>query len=90
MSGAYGIYIADSCWHRVGFVWDGSRRRLYADGTLVKADPAPISGLTSSSGGLYFGAANVLAAGTFLEGLIDDVRLYTRALTPQQAAALAD
>jgi hypothetical protein len=32
--------------------------------------------------GLYFGAGSTLAPSTFWSGLIDDVRIYDRAVTP--------
>jgi len=72
--------ITDGNWHRVGFVWDGSNRILYADGAEVARDTQ--SGLESSEGGLYIGAGSTLDAANFWTGLIDDVRIYDRAITP--------
>jgi hypothetical protein len=34
------------------------------------------------TGGLYFGAANDLAAASFFDGLMDDIRIYDEATTP--------
>jgi len=72
--------ITDDSWHRVGFVWDGSNRILYVDGVEVAKDTQ--SGLAASINGLYIGASSKLAAGTFWSGLIDDVQIYDRAVTP--------
>ncbi|MHC4677299.1 MAG: LamG-like jellyroll fold domain-containing protein [Planctomycetota bacterium] len=72
--------ITDGQWHRVGFVWDGLYRALYVDDTLVAEDAQP--GLTGSLGGLNIGCGNDLTAGTFFSGLIDDVRIYNRAVKP--------
>jgi Tol biopolymer transport system component len=72
--------ITDGVWHRVGFVWDGSNRILYVDGVEVARDTQ--ANLPSSSGGLYIGAGASLAPGTFWSGLIDDVRMYDRAVKP--------
>ncbi len=72
--------ITDGNWHRIGFVWDGARRTLYADGAAV-AEDAP-KGLKSAYGNLCMGTGKDLAAGTFWSGLIDDVRFYTRAVKP--------
>jgi hypothetical protein len=72
--------ITDDAWHRVGFVWDGSNRILYVDDVEVARD-TQIS-LTKSTGGLYIGAGSALAPGTFWSGLIDDVRIYDRAVKP--------
>ncbi|MHC4581294.1 MAG: LamG-like jellyroll fold domain-containing protein [Planctomycetota bacterium] len=72
--------IADGEWHRIGFVWDGVYRTLYVDDTLVAEDSQP--GLADSLGGLNIGCGSDLAAGTFWSGLIDDVRIYNRAIRP--------
>jgi hypothetical protein len=72
--------ITDGAWHRVGFVWDASDRILYADDTEVAKDTQ--GGLGSSEGSLYIGAGSTLDAAGFFSGLIDDVRIYNRAITP--------
>ncbi|MHC4175227.1 MAG: LamG-like jellyroll fold domain-containing protein, partial [Planctomycetota bacterium] len=74
--------ITDGDWHRIGFVWDGSYRYLYVDGAEVVKDTQSFSMLESSDGGLYLGADKTLDAGSFFSGLIDDVRIYDRAITP--------
>jgi hypothetical protein len=74
--------VTDGNWHRVGFVWDGSYRHLYVDGVEIAKDAAPLSGLGSAEGGLYFGAGSTLAPGSFFSGLIDDVRIYNRVVSP--------
>ena len=38
--------------------------------------------LAASAGGLYIGAGSTLAPGAFWKGLIDDVRIYDRAVKP--------
>jgi len=70
----------DCAWHRVGFVWDGSYRMLYSDDIEVVRDTH--TNLTGSVGGLYIGADSMLAADAFWCGLVDDVRIYNRAVTP--------
>jgi len=74
--------IADGEWHRTSLVWDGAYRHLYVDGVEVAIDAAPSSALESAEGGLYFGADSALASGTFFSGLIDDIRIYSRAVSP--------
>ncbi len=83
--------ITDSQWHHIGFVWDGSYRSLYVDGTEVAMDTNPITlaPLKSATGGLFIGASKDLDAATFFSGLIDDVRIYDVALTAEEIAALA-
>ena len=70
--------VTDGEWHRVGFVRDGSNRILYADGIEVARDTTTY--LESASGGLYIGTGSDLELGW--SGLIDDVHIYNRAITP--------
>jgi hypothetical protein len=39
----------------------------------------------SSAGGLHIGAGKALEAGSFFSGMIDDVKIYNRAITPVSA-----
>ncbi len=76
------IVITDGQWHHVGLVYDlASYRPLYLDGVEVDVDSDYVVGL-HSDGGLYIGAAKDLHAGSFWSGLIDDVRIYNRAVYP--------
>ncbi len=74
--------ITDGQWHHVGLVYGlASHRHLYVDGVEVAVDSGYVAGVPSN-GGLYIGAAKDLDAGSFFSGLIDDVRIYDRAITP--------
>ena len=72
--------MTDGNWHRVGFVWDGMTRALYVDDALVAEDMQ--LGLPSHSGGLNIGCDKDMTPGLFFSGLIDDVRIYNRAVRP--------
>jgi hypothetical protein len=72
--------ITDGAWHRIGFVWNGFSRMLYVDDILVADDPQP--SLSGSVGGLYIGCGTNSAPDTFFYGLVDDVRIYSRVVTP--------
>ena len=72
--------IIDGQWHRVGLTWDGSTRNLFVDG--VEVAKGAQGTLAGSTGGLYIGAGKTLEAGSFWSGLIDDLRIYDRAITP--------
>ena len=74
--------ITDGTWHRIAFVWDGSYRHLYVDGVEVSGDIEPQSALKGSGGGLYLGVGSHLTPGTFFSGLIDDIRIYNRIVSP--------
>lgn len=72
--------ITDGNWHRVGLTWNGSIRILYVDDVEVAKDTQ--ADLAGSQVGLYIGAGRNLVPGSFWSGLIDDVRIYDRAVTP--------
>jgi len=72
--------LTDGDWHRIGFAWDGANRILYTDDVEVGRDES--ENLASSEGGLIFGAGAGLKEGSFFSGLIDDVRIYNRVVSP--------
>jgi len=74
------VVITDGNWHQIGFVWDGLHRTLFVDDVAVAEDTQ--EGLDVRGMGLYIGAGNNAASGTYWSGLIDDVRVYNRAVKP--------
>ena len=72
--------ITDGSWHRIGFIWDGVYRVIYVDDIAVAEDTQ--TGLESCIGGLKIGCGIDPLPGTFWAGLIDDVRIYSRAVHP--------
>jgi len=76
------VVIIDGEWHRVGLTWDGTNRILYVDG--VEVAKGAQSTLAGSTGGLYIGAGSAGRGepGSFWSGLIDDIKIYDRAVTP--------
>jgi len=74
--------ITDGSWHLIRFVWDGSQRCLYVDGVQAAADTRKLAVLRAASGGFNIGAGKDLQAGSFWSGLLDDIRLYNRAVKP--------
>ena len=72
--------ITDGEWHRIGFVWDGSNGTLYVDSIAVAQDTQ--DDLANSSNGLNIGCGKNVQPGTYFSGLIDDVRIYNRAVKP--------
>jgi hypothetical protein len=74
------IVVIDNQWHLIGFVWDGSQRILYVDDVEVAKDTQ--TDLEGSDNGLYIGTGKAMEPGSFWSGLIDDVRIYDRAVTP--------
>ena len=74
------IVVIDNQWHLIGFVWDGSQRILYVDDVEVAKDTQ--TDLEGSDNGLYIGTGKAMEPGSFWSGLIDDVRIYNRAVKP--------
>jgi hypothetical protein len=72
--------ITDDTWHRIGFTWDGSNRRLYVDDTLVAEDTDPA--LAACDGGLNIGCGADQSPDSIFSGLIDDVRVESRVVRP--------
>ncbi|MCP4262176.1 MAG: hypothetical protein GY774_32440 [Planctomycetes bacterium] len=81
--------ITDGQWHHVGLVYDLDvfHRQLYVDGLLVAEDTTVVAGVPSD-GGMYIGAGKDLDATTFFSGLIDDVRIYNKALSTEEIEVL--
>ena len=74
------MMITDGNWHRIALTWDDSSRSLYVDDVLVAEDTQ--TSLAACSGGLNIGCGANFEPGTFWSGLIDDVRIYNRAVKP--------
>ena len=72
--------ITDGQWHHISVVWDGRTRTLCVDGVAVAQDTQ--EDLKSASNGLYIGTDKAMAPGTYFSGLIDEVRIYNRAVSP--------
>ncbi len=78
--------VTTGVWHHVAAVYDGTTLKVYLDGVLdgsVPANFAPTNGAAS----LKIGARGDDAATRF-NGLIDDARIYNRALTEAEIQTL--
>ncbi len=49
---------------------------------LISHHPEIIDYLAGSTGSLFIGAGSTMSPASFWKGLIDDVRIYDRAVTP--------
>jgi hypothetical protein len=72
-------------WHHYAMTWDGVTKRGYVDGQQVGS--AAILSISSDSGGFLIGSAQVTPT-YLLNGAIDDVFFYDRALTANEVVAL--
>ncbi len=67
-------------WHHFAYTYDGSSNRLYIDGVLVGS--STISPQTASVTSLEIG--RWIAGSKYFKGIIDEVRIYNRALGPEE------
>ncbi len=72
--------ITDGDWHEVGLIWDGASRILFVDGVQCARDTPP--NVAGVGGRLNIGVGKDRRPGSFWSGLIDDVRVYNRAVQP--------
>jgi hypothetical protein len=80
----------DNQWHHVAFVVNASGGALFVDGSLKTTLPwTGTPGPTSSLERLSFGRYPQTAA-PYLPGTLDEVRVYARALAPEEVKALFD
>ncbi len=76
-------------WHHIALVYDGASVSLYVDG-VAKLQPVPAGAILYGSDPLHIGCdLNSGVEQNFYFGLLDDVRLYDRALSQPEVAALA-
>jgi methionine-rich copper-binding protein CopC len=72
-------------WSHLAVTYDDSNLVLYVNGVLIATQNLP-GGITTSTGALRIGGNSIW--GEFFNGLVDEVRVYSRPLT--QAEILAD
>jgi hypothetical protein len=73
--------IAPGAWTHLAVTYDGTTLRLYVNGAEARA--LAVSGpMTVSTGMLKLGGNGIWSE--WFAGLIDDVRIYSRALTPAE------
>lgn len=72
-------------WTHIATTYDGANQRLYINGVLV-GSRAQTGSIAVGNGPLRIGGNNVFG-GEFFNGLIDEVRVYNRALSAAEIAA---
>ncbi len=82
--GVYNYFFSAGQWYFIGFTADGINNiRLYVNGTQI--DTKSYTGDNSAVTNFLIGR---LTAGYYLNGLIDDVRIYNRALSAAEVSAI--
>jgi beta-galactosidase len=75
-------------WHHVAGTYDGSELKVYVDG-LLRGTTAHTGAIATSTYAVSMGR-NSQQTTRYYEGLIDEVRIYNRALSASEIAYLAD
>jgi hypothetical protein len=79
----------DNTWHHIAGTYDGTALTLYIDGS-VAAGPMPVAPPQYASDEIMIGCDRDTGTNVALwQGLLDDVRLYSRALSAQEVAEMA-
>lgn len=80
-----GSRLDDGNWHHLAAGREGGRHVLYVDGVLAAEARSP-AGLLTADNAIHLGALE--GTSDFFTGLLDDLRLYERALTAAEAETL--
>jgi hypothetical protein len=75
-------------WYHVVGSWDGSMMRIYVNGEQKKSAGPFTGSLDTGTGNKYLG--RYVSAGCEFNGLIDEVRVWNRALSPEEIRASYD
>ena len=79
--------LADSCWHHIVATKQGSFARLFVDGAIVADFTNACVGSFANTAPLEIGGLPAFTS-TFLTGMIDEVAMWSRALSPAEVRAL--
>lgn len=77
--------VTDSNWHHIVCTWDGSAFRIYLDGVFREQSPQTVTP-AGNTDRLQIGSWGPGA--DFLNGVIDDLRIYNRAITADEIKRL--
>ena len=77
--------ISTGTWYHVASTWDGTTRKLFVNGVLKRSDTPGANNATAAN--FHIGKT---CCSEFFNGLIDDVAIYTRALSAGEVTELAN
>jgi hypothetical protein len=86
-----GTTLGTDTWYHIANTYDGDIARVYVDGLLVWVGNPPTLNVQDTN--IYIGShtgGTYPLPGYWFNGVIDEVRLYDRVLTPDEIAELAD
>jgi hypothetical protein len=88
----YSNILNPNLWHLYTATYDGSSRKVYIDGVLrstdIQTEPSNGGPITSNTNNLVFGGQP--GYGEWAHAIMDDIRIYNRALSADEIMDLAD
>lgn len=82
------VSVCDDTWHHIVGVRNGSTATFYVDGTAYTSDGADLLDALTNSSDLYIGKRQDASGLRIFSGLIDELRIYNRALSSTEVTAL--
>ena len=79
------VILANEEWTHIVCTHDGNIQRIYGDGVQVVSSPERNAGIVDRGGNLRLG---ILSTNLWFNGLMDDVRIYSHALSVAEIASL--
>lgn len=79
----------DEGWHHVAATYDGASLRIYLDGAISGEQTVTPTGISQSAYEIFVGTDQYAPEPLYTKGAIDELRIYDRALSAQEVAALA-
>jgi len=79
--------INDNKWHYLIGTYDGETLKIYVDGVFEDDDTDPSGNLPTDTGSVRIGADYQTTPANFFNGSIDEVRIFSRALSPEEINA---
>ncbi len=83
-----GSALSSSAWHHVVGTYDGSNAVLYVDG--APAQTVSATGSISTNSSVWTVGRDVIGSSNYFDGIIDEVKLYSRALSDLEVKAEYD
>ena len=83
----YMPYVVKDTWYCVAYTYDGTTVKFYVDGILVTSFASNVV-YTPNTDDLFFGKLNLALFPYWFNGVIDEIRIYNRALNVQEVNTL--